>query len=247
MGFPSVGAWITYGLGSVSENLPAMVVLAEPDGKLKGGTPCWGNGFLPAIYQGSPVQSRGTPILYLDRPSGLSEEAQRNILDLSQWLNQRHSQSNPAAAQELDSRVASYELAFRMQSAAPEAVDISKETVETHQQYGLDNDVTRNFGTRCLIARRLVERGVRFVQVISGSGDSKDWDHHDDAYKGTLRQAGKVDQPIAALLADLAARGLLDQTLIVWSGEFGRTPTSQGGGGAITTPTASRCGWPEGH
>ncbi len=246
MGFPSVGAWITYGLGSVSENLPAMVVLAEPDGKLKGGTPCWGNGFLPAIYQGSPVQSRGTPILYLDRPSGLSEDAQRNILDLSQWLNQRHSQSNPAAAQELDSRVASYELAFRMQSAAPDAVDISKETVETHQQYGLDNDVTRDFGTRCLIARRLVERGVRFVQVISGSGDSKDWDHHDDAYKGTLRQAGKVDQPIAALLADLAARGLLDQTLIVWSGEFGRTPTSQGGAGAIITPTASRCGWPEG-
>jgi hypothetical protein len=159
MGFPSVGAWITYGLGSVSENLPAMVVLAEPDGKLKGGTPCWGNGFLPAIYQGAPVQSRGTPLLYLDRQPGLSEENQRNVLDLSQWLNQRHSQANPAAAQELDSRIASYELAFRMQSAAPEAVDIGKETVETHQLYGLDNDVTRDFGTSCLIYRRHVDRG----------------------------------------------------------------------------------------
>ena len=236
MGFPSVGAWITYGLGSVSENLPAMVVLAEPDGKLKGGTPCWGNGFLPAIYQGSPVQSRGTPILYLDRQPEVTEQSQRKILDLSQWLNERHSQNTPAATQELDSRIASYELAFRMQSAAPEAVDIGKETVETHQLYGLDNEVTRDFGTRCLIARRLVERGVRFVQVISGSGDSKDWDHHDDAYKGTLRQAGKVDQPIAALLADLAARGLLDETLIVWSGEFGRTPTSQGGAGRDHNP-----------
>ena len=128
MGFPSVGAWITYGLGSVSENLPAMVVLAEPDGKLKGGTPCWGNGFLPAIYQGSPVQSRGTPILYLDRQPELTEHSQRKILDLSQWLNERHSQRTPAATQELDSRIASYELAFRMQSAAPEAVDITKET-----------------------------------------------------------------------------------------------------------------------
>ena len=123
-----------------------------------------------------------------------------------------------------------------MQTAAPEAVDISKETVDTHQQYGLDDDVTRDFGMRCLIARRLVERGVRFVQVISGSGDSKDWDHHDDAYKGTLRQAGKVDQPIAALLEDLAARGLLDQTLIVWSGEFGRTPTSQRAAGRDHNP-----------
>src|SRR5262249_49235445 len=185
---------------------------------------------------GSPVQSRGTPILYLDRQPEVTEQSQRNILDLSQWLNERHSQSTPAATQELDSRIASYELAFRMQSAAPEAGWIGKGTGERHELYGLDNEVTRDFGTRCLIARRLVERGVRFVQVISGSGDSKDWDHHDDAYKGTLRQAGKVDQPIAALLADLAARGLLEQTLIVWSGEFGRTPTSQSAAGRDHNP-----------
>jgi uncharacterized protein (DUF1501 family) len=236
LGYPSVGAWVTYGLGSVSDNLPAMVVLAEPDGKLKGGTPCWGNGFLPAIYQGAPVQAQGTPVLYLNRQPGVSESSQRRVLDLAQWLNGRHSEQLPAAASELESRIASYELAFRMQSAAPEAVDVQRESSVTRAQYGLDHPVTRDFGTRCLIARRLVERGVRFVQVISGSGDSKDWDHHDDAYEGTLRQARKVDQPIAALLADLESRGLLEQTLVLWSGEFGRTPSSQGGKGRDHNP-----------
>lgn len=236
LGYPSVGAWVTYGLGSVSDNLPAMVVLAEPDGKLKGGTPCWGNGFLPAIYQGAPVQAQGTPVLYLNRQPGVSESSQRRVLDLAQWLNGRHSEQLPAAASELESRIASYELAFRMQSAAPEAVDVQRESSITRAQYGLDHPVTRDFGTRCLIARRLVERGVRFVQVISGSGDSKDWDHHDDAYEGTLRQARKVDQPIAALLADLESRGLLEQTLVLWSGEFGRTPSSQGGKGRDHNP-----------
>ncbi len=236
LGYPSVGAWITYGLGSASDNLPAMVVLAEPDGKLKGGTPCWGNGFLPAIYQGAPVQAQGTPILYLNRPPGVSAQSQRKVLDLSQWLNHLHREQSAPVAYELDSRIASYELAFRMQSAAPEAVDIQRESAATRHLYGLEDAVTRDFGTRCLIARRLVERGVRFVQVISGSGDSKDWDHHDDAYAGTLRQARKVDQPIAALLHDLEARGLLEQTLIVWSGEFGRTPSSQGGQGRDHNP-----------
>jgi hypothetical protein len=236
MGWPSVGAWVTYGLGSEADNLPAMVVLAEPDGKLKGGTPCWGNGFLPAIYQGSPVQCEGTPILYLDRPKEISPKSQREFLDLSQWLNRRHREAVPAAANELDSRIAAYELAFRMQTAAPEAIDIRHESAATRALYGIDDAVTNSFGTRCLIARRLVERGTRFVQVISGIGDSADWDHHDDAYKGTLRQARKVDQPIAALLRDLDARGLLEQTLIVWSGEFGRTPTSQGQGGRDHNP-----------
>ncbi len=236
LGYPSVGAWITYGLGTEADNLPAMVVLAEADGKLKGGTPCWGNGFLPAIHQGAPVQSRGVPILYLDRPPGITGAEQRRMLDLAQWLNQRHSEGANAGRSDLDARIAAYELAFRMQSAAPEAVDIQRESELTRRLYGLDHDTTRDFGTRCLIARRLVERGVRFVQVISGSGDSKDWDHHDDAYEGTLRQARKVDQPIAALLQDLAARGLLDQTLIVWSGDFGRTPTTQGGKGRDHNP-----------
>jgi uncharacterized protein (DUF1501 family) len=157
-------------------------------------------------------------------------------LDLSQWLNRRHADETASATSELDSRIAAYELAFRMQSAAPEAVDIAKESEATKRLYGLDEEVTRDFGTRCLVARRLVERGVRFVQVVSGSGDSKDWDHHDDAYVGTLRQAKKVDRPIAALLHDLESRGLLEETLIVWSGEFGRTPTSQGGKGRDHNP-----------
>lgn len=236
MGYPSIGAWITYGLGSEADNLPAMVVLTEPDGKLKGGTPCWGNGFLPAIYQGAPIQSQGTPILYLDRPKGISSVTQRKVLDLSQWFNQRHAEQTLVASPELDSRIAAYELAFRMQTAAPEAVGITQESTATRQLYGLDDDKTRDFGTRCLIARRLVERGVRFVQVISGSGDSKDWDHHDDAYDGTFRQARKVDRPIAALLHDLDARGLLEQTIVVWSGEFGRTPTSQSPNGRDHNP-----------
>jgi hypothetical protein len=236
LGYPSVGAWVTYGLGSVADNLPAFVVMTDPDGKIKGGTPCWGNGFLPAVYQGSPVQANGTPILYVDRPKGVSAEEQRKTLDLAQWLNQRHAKEESAAAQELDSRIASYELAFRMQTAAPEATDIMRESPETRKLYGVDEEKTRDFGTRCLIARRLVERGVRFVQVISGSGDSKDWDHHDDAYEGTLRQAKKVDQPIAALLQDLEARGKLEETLVIWSGEFGRTPTSQGGKGRDHNP-----------
>jgi uncharacterized protein (DUF1501 family) len=236
LGYPSVGAWITYGLGSESDNLPALVVLTEPDGKLKGGTPCWGNGFLPALYQGAPVQAKGTPILYLNRQSGVSEHAQRKVLDLSQWLNRRHSDLSTPAAAELDSRIAAYELAFRMQAAAPEAVDVNAESEATKRLYGIDDPVTNDFASRCLIARRLVERGVRFVQVVSGSGDSKDWDHHDDSHAGTLRQCRKVDQPIAALLDDLDARGLLDQTLVVWSGEFGRTPTSQGGRGRDHNP-----------
>ena len=236
LGYPSVGAWITYGLGSVSDNLPAMVVMLENDGKVKGGTPLWGNGFLPAIYQGSPIQTSGTPILYVQRPGDVSDESQRRTLDLAQWLNRRHAREITAATRELDSRIAAYELAYRMQTAAPEAVDLKSESPETRQLYGLDEPVTHEFGARCLIARRLVERGVRFVQIISGSGDTKDWDHHDDAYEGTMRQARKVDQPIAALLCDLEARGKLDETLVVWSGEFGRTPTSQGGKGRDHNP-----------
>jgi uncharacterized protein (DUF1501 family) len=236
LGLPSVGSWITYGLGSECDNLPAMVVMTDPDGKVKGGTPCWGNGFLPAIYQGAPLQTQGTPILYLDRQQGVTFDGQRKVLDLSRWLNQRHSAATPAASAELDSRIAAYELAFRMQTAAPEAVDLNGETAATRAMYGLEDDATRDFGTRCLLARRLVERGVRFVQLISGSGDSKDWDHHDDSHAGTLRQTAKVDRPIAALLQDLHDRGLLDETLVVWSGEFGRTPTSQGARGRDHNP-----------
>jgi uncharacterized protein (DUF1501 family) len=236
LGYPSIGAWITYGLGSQSDNLPAMVVMMENDGKVKGGTPLWGNGFLPAIHQGAPIQASGAPILYVTRPPDMTEESQRKTLDMAQWLNRRHAARLSAASRELDSRIAAYELAYRMQTAAPEAVDIMKESEQTRKLYGIDQEATRNFGTRCLIARRLVERGVRFVQLISGSGDTKDWDHHDDAYEGTRRQARLVDQPIAALLQDLEARGKLEETLVVWTGEFGRTPTSQGGKGRDHNP-----------
>jgi hypothetical protein len=236
VGWPCIGAWVTYGLGSEADNLPAMVVMTDPDGKVKGGTPLWGNGFLPPVYQGATLRAPGTPILYLDRPEGVTEQAQRETLDFAQHLNRRHRDQTPAAAAELDARIAAYELAFRMQAAAPEAVDIRRETEATHHLYGLDDAVTRDFGTRCLIARRLVERGVRFVQLISGSGDSKDWDHHDDSHAGTRRQCRKVDRPVAGLLADLATRGLLDSTLVVWSGEFGRTPTSQSRAGRDHNP-----------
>ena len=172
----------------------------------------------------------------MNRQADTSQESQRSTLDMAQWLNRRHAAQASAASRELDSRIAAYELAYRMQTAAPEAVDIMKESAQTRKLYGVDDEATRNFGTRCLIARRLVERGVRFVQIISGSGDTKDWDHHDDAYAGTIRQARKVDQPISALLADLEARGKLDETLVVWTGEFGRTPTSQGGKGRDHNP-----------
>lgn len=236
LGWPSVGAWVAYGLGSEADNLPALVVMTDPDGKVKGGTPLWGNGFLPPVYQGATLRAEGTPILYVDRPDGVTAGDQRRALDLTQRLNQFHRDATPAAAGELDARIAAYELAFRMQTAAPEAVDVRRETDRTHHLYGLDDPATRDFGTRCLIARRLVERGVRFVQLISGSGDSKDWDHHDDSHAGTLRQARKVDKPIAGLLHDLAARGLLESTLVVWSGEFGRTPTSQSGAGRDHNP-----------
>ena len=236
VGWPSVGAWVTYGLGSEADNLPALVVMTDPDGKVKGGTPLWGNGFLPAVYQGATLQTKGTPVLYLNRQEGVTEESQRQTLDFAQKLNRRHSDQNPTASGELDARIAAAELAFKMQAAAPDAVDVAKETAATHRLYGLDADMTRDFGTRCLIARRLVERGVRFVQLISGSGDSKDWDHHDDSHTGTLRQTKKVDRPIAGLLQDLVARGLLDSTLVVWSGEFGRTPTSQSKAGRDHNP-----------
>jgi hypothetical protein len=236
VGWPSLGAWVTYGLGSVADNLPALVVMTDPDGKVKGGTPLWGNGFLPAVYQGATLQTKGTPVLYLDRLEGVTEQGQRATLDFAQKLNRRHRDENPAASGELDARIAAYELAFKMQAAAPDAVDVSRETDATQRLYGLDDEVTRDFGARCLIARRLVERGVRFVQLISGSGDSKDWDHHDDSHAGTLRQARKVDRPIAGLLQDLASRGLLDSTLVVWSGEFGRTPTSQSKAGRDHNP-----------
>ena len=232
MGRPSLGAWAMYGLGSGSENLPGYVVMR--DGPLKGGPTTYGNGFLPAVYSATELRTSGAPILYLDRPDAISADDQRRILDFSQQLNRRY-----LASQEEDSnlaaRIAAYELAYRMQSAAPEAVDLSKEPDHIKSLYGLDNDITRPFGTQCLNARRLVERGVRFVQLYHGGGGDG-WDTHGENDAKHVRNGKQIDKPIAGLIMDLRARGLLDSTLIIWGGEFGRTPTSEGSDGRDHSP-----------
>ncbi len=232
MGRPSLGAWAMYGLGSASENLPGYVVMR--DGPLKGGPMTYGNGFLPAIYSATELRMSGTPILYLDKPDTISGDDQRRVLDFSQKLNRQY-----LAAQNedgnLSARIAAYELAYRMQSAAPEAVDLSKESDSVKSLYGLDHDVTRPFGTQCLNARRLVERGVRFVQLYHGGGGDG-WDTHGGNDAKHVRNGKQIDKPIAGLIADLKSRGLLDSTLIIWGGEFGRTPTSEGSDGRDHSP-----------
>jgi hypothetical protein len=232
-GYPSVGSWVTYGLGTANQNLPAFVVLLDQRGGPITGPPNWSSGFMPATYQGTQFRTSGDPILNLTPPAGTSAGQQRNELDLLARLNGLHGPDDS----ELVARVASYELAFRMQAHAPEAVDLSRETEQTRREYGLDNPQTEKFGRRCLLARRLVERGVRFVQVYSGGGHSEEtWDAHSDVNKNHELHCGETDRPIAALLADLKRRGLLDTTLVVWTGEFGRTPTGQNGKGRDHSP-----------
>ncbi len=234
MGLPSLGAWATYGLGSASDNLPAYCVLPQPEGPPEGGAPCWGAGFLPAVYQGTVLRRGSSPILNLEPPAGVAIDRQRGTLDLIQRMNQV--ERDPADS-ELAARIASYELAFRMQQHAPEAVDLSRESTGTRAAYGLDDKRTADFGRRCLLARRLVERGVRFVQLYSGGGPLiTQWDAHDDLNSNHETMCGHVDQPIAALLTDLKQRGLLDTTLVIWASEFGRTPMSQGGKGRDHNP-----------
>ncbi len=228
MGYPSLGSWVTYGLGSECDNLPAFVVMTQPEGTPEGGAPCWGAGFLPAVHQGTLFRHGPSPILNL-RPATdeFTPDQQRRTLDLIRSMNE--ADLDPADA-ELSARIASYELAFRMQSEAPEAVDLSRETEETRRLYGLDDERTAEFGTRCLLARRLVERGVRFVQVYSGGGPvAVQWDAHDDLDANHGKMCGLTDKPVSALLTDLQRRGLLEDTLVIWGGEFGRTPVSQGG------------------
>jgi hypothetical protein len=228
MGFPSMGSWLTYGLGSESDDLPSYVVMTQPEGTPEGGAPCWGSGFLPAHHQGTLLRSGSAPIVNLKPTSGFDPTRQRRVLDLLKDMNERD--LDPADT-ELSARIASYELAFRMQSAAPDAVDLSSETAETRSLYGLDHERTAEFGGRCLLARRLVERGVRFVQLYSGGGPvAMQWDAHDDINANHEKMCGLTDQPVAALLTDLKRRGLLDETLVIWGGEFGRTPVRQGGG-----------------
>src|SRR5215472_1852288 len=228
-GRPSLGSWVTYGLGTENQNLPAFVVMS--DGSTKSGPPAYGSGFLPAVYQGAVFRSGESPILYLKNPDGVTSEVQRGTLDLITTLDRLHDKTRPHDST-LDARIASYELAWRMQSSAPEAVDLSKESQTTKKLYGIGEGVTDDFGRKCLLARRLVERGVRFVELISGTNVGTDWDDaHTDLTGSHPRMAAKSDRPIAGLLQDLKSRGLLDSTLVVWGGEFGRTPLSQGDNG----------------
>jgi len=232
VGFPSVGSWVTYGIGTENQDMPGFVVMYDYRGGPIGGPQNWGSGFLPSTYQATPVRSKGTPILNLSRSGDVSAAQQREQLDLMKELNQQHSKSHPAEADLLD-RIETFELAYRMQSAAPELIDISKETEKTKQVYGIEpNKRTAYFGTQCLMARRLVERGVRFVQLYSGGGHGdNNWDAHGNIIKNHKMHCYDTDKPIAGLITDLKNRGLLDETLIVWGGEFGRTPQKQGGGG----------------
>jgi hypothetical protein len=232
MGRPSLGAWAAYGLGSENRNMPAFVVLPDPAGWVKGGAPAWGNGFLPAAYQGTILRGGETPILHLNTPKDVSGEQQRSTLDLINRLNR---EALPAEADtELSARIAAYELAYRMQSHAQEVVDVAREPDSVRRLYGLDEKHTQEFGLRCLLARRMVERGVRFVQLYCG--DTNGWDGHSDVQGNHEKLCAASDKPVAGLLKDLKARGLLDSTLVVWGGEFGRTPMSEGSDGRDHNP-----------
>ena len=233
MGRPSVGSWVSYGLGTENQNMPAFVVMPDPGGGVKGGAPAWGSGYLPAAHQGTPVRAGKVPILNLQPPASISAEDQRASLDLLARLNERHQRLRDMD-DELGARIAAYELAFRMQVAAPELVDLSGETAETLGLYGIGDKETDEFGTRCLQARRMIERGVRFVQLFSGDGNG--WDAHSDLQKNHQQLCGRTDKPVAGLLVDLRRRGLLDDTLVVWGGEFGRMPMSEGAGGRDHNP-----------
>jgi hypothetical protein len=233
MGRPSLGSWVAYGLGTENRNMPAFVVLPDPRGWVKGGAPAWGNGFLPTAYQGTMVQGGPAPILNLQNPPGISAEQQRRTIDFTQRLNRRHLEARGDDS-ELAARIASYELAFRMQAHAPEVVDIASETPATRRLYGLERPDTAEFGLRCLLARRMVERGVRFVQLYCG--DTNGWDAHSDLVGNHTRLCTQSDQPIAGLLRDLKSRGLLESTLVIWGGEFGRTPMTEGTNGRDHNP-----------
>lgn len=232
MGFPCVGSWVTYGLGSESQDLPAFCVMYDTLGRgiPKGHSLNWGAGFLPSIYQGTAFKPQGQPIDNLERPADLSPQRQRQQLDLLARLNRLHTRE--VDEPEFSARMETFELAYRMQMAAPEALDLSREIEETRRLYGLDHPKAGHFARQCLIARRLVERGVRFVQIYSGGMENDlSWDGHNNIAKNHSGFAAETDQPIAALLTDLERRGLLQQTLVIWGGEFGRLPIVQKGSG----------------
>ncbi|MCU0708990.1 MAG: DUF1501 domain-containing protein [Pirellula sp.] len=223
-GDPAIGAWLTDGLGTINDDLPGFIVLPEISYP-QGGAANWSNGFLPATFQGTPLRARGSPILDLAPPEGIASSHQRSNLDLLQRLNQKHAAASPWH-DELLARMESYELAFRMQMEVPDVLDISKETRTTLEAYGIGSPDTDAFGRKCLLARKLVEKGVRFIQLYHGS-----WDSHDYLERAHTALVRNVDQPIAQLITDLKQRGLLEQTLIVWCGEFGRTPDNGVRGG----------------
>jgi len=226
IGRPSLGAWVLYGLGCESHDLPGFVVLLE--GGVRSGPGVYGQGFLPAAYQGTTFRNGLNPILNLSRPPGMKVEEQRDLLDTLRQMDEQHLASRNHDS-DLAARIKSYELAFRMQMSAPEATDISGESAATKKLYGLDNPASADFGGRCLLARRLVERGVRFVQVWSGNGqNATDWDGHLECDRNHQDRAAQTDQAVAGLLTDLKARGLLASTLVIWGGEFGRSPTTDG-------------------
>jgi hypothetical protein len=231
MGFPSVGSWVTYGLGSENRNLPGFVVMSDPKGRglPKGHSLNWSSGFLPGSYQGTWLKPDGVPIDNLRPMEGVSPESQQRQLDLLARLNRRHLEKT-GSSQELETRIKSFELAYRMQSAAPEALNIDDEPEHVHKLYGIGEPSCDHFARQCLVARRMVQRGVRFVQLYSGGNENaRSWDGHVDIHGNHTQFAGETDKPVAGLLDDLQQQGLLDSTLVVWCGEFGRLPISQPG------------------
>ncbi len=233
-GRPSLGAWATYGLGSETDDLPAFVVMQDADGQVVNGPRNWSAGFMPAVYQGAKLSGGEPPIANLRTPRGITPGRQQSKLDLLARFNREYAAAVPEQT-ELEARIRNYELAFRMQAAAPLAVNLAEETAETQRLYGLDQKPTAAFGRNCLLARRLVERGVRFVQLYHGAGSK--WDAHSGIEKNHAELCRQMDKPVAGLLADLRRRGLLDSTLVVWGGEFGRTPMSEQGNGRDHNPT----------
>ncbi len=233
-GRPSLGSWVSYGLGTENANLPAFVVMLDnPRGVVAGGPRNWGTGFMPAAYQGTRLDGGAEPIANLKTPEDVGAARQQSKIAFLHQLNQAHLQSRPDQS-ELDARIKSYELAFRMQAEAPEVVDLSRETLETQVLYGLDDAATESTGRLCLLARRMVERGVRFIQIYCGAGSK--WDAHTDIEGNHGRTCRAMDKPVAGLLKDLKRRGLLEETLVVWGGEFGRTPMSEKGDGRDHNP-----------
>jgi len=224
-GFPSMGSWVLYGLGSETDSLPSYVVMPDPDGALEAGQPMYMNGFLPAVYQPTMLRSGPKPILNLDLPKHVTLDQRRRTVDLIRDLNM----ANAAAGEdEFAARVNAYDLAFKMQTEAPEVFDISRESSETRELYGVGREPTDDYGRRCLLARRLVEKGVRFVCVVSGGGPGNlQWDAHNDIEENHIRMAAQTDLPVAGLIKDLKRRGMLDSTLLLWGGEFGRSPESE--------------------